>query len=189
MNILRWDGYDQLGLEVVLVGVGAAVTASVLPALARAVRDDAIEFPAVLPQAMAPAGVRPPVTGTLMLDDPSWSQHLLHLAPHLLVVALVLLGVVQLFGVAGSARRGEPFERANVRRLLVVATALIVGGPVLAFLDAVARAELVQAVLPHARVFSMTFTFAPVLAGLLAAFFAEILARGARLRDEVEGLV
>ncbi len=189
MDIFRWDRYDQVALQGILALVPVAATASLVPAVADAVAGNPIEFVHNLPSSMTPDRVRAPVTGTLVLDDPSLGQHLLHLAPHVLVAALVCLVALQLWGVAASVGRGEPFETVNVRRLVVVALALLVGGPAVSILDAMGRAELARAVLPGVNNFSMTLPILPMLAGLLVAFFAEVFRRGAQLRAELEGLV
>ncbi len=191
MDIFRWDRSDQLGLEATLAVVGAVAVGNLALQVVRAVADERISAVNELPASLAPPGVRPPITGTVVLQDPSLGQHLLHLAPYLLGTALVLVGALLLFRLAVSVRHGEPFQQANVRRLVVVAVLLLFGTPVVRLLESVDRGQVLKAAMPDAASYqiSLDLPLDFMLAGLLVAFFAEIFRRGARLRADVEGLV
>ena len=104
------------------------------------------------------------------------------------LTALAALGL--LLQVVRTLRQGNPFVRANARRLRSVAVVVAVGGSLSQVLTgagtiAVLSAETVRdRVVPTAEV-----SFLPLIAALVMGLLAEVFAQGADLRDDVDGLV
>lgn len=132
MKPTEWSRVDQAGLEIILLGTGCLAVLGLVPAVVRAVRGAAIEVSTELPDRLTRTldGVRDPVTGTVVLTDPTAGQQVLHLLPQALFTALAVAVVVLLLGVARTVRAGDPFAPANRRRLLWVAGLVAVGGTV-----------------------------------------------------------
>ncbi|WP_134771957.1 DUF2975 domain-containing protein [Ornithinimicrobium flavum] len=111
---------------------------------------------------------------------------LLLLAP-VLTVAAAVWGAVLLSRFLQDLAAGTPFARANVRRLRVIALLLLLVPPVAGAVYGAARALIMdQAGAPG---FLVTVTPAWLVAGLLVAAVAQAFAAGARLQDDVDGLV
>lgn len=127
------------------------------------------------------------------LEDPTVAQVAVTAVPDLLGVALYLLLLWQLRGIAGSVRRCSPFEAGNVRRLRVMAAALLVGAPLLQV--AVAAADLaVLALAPgtwpaYVGAERYSLPVGALLAGLGALVLAQVFDLGLRLREDSEGTV
>jgi hypothetical protein len=130
---------------------------------------------------------------TLEVRDPSRKQLLLSfgtaVGPFLLLFATLWL----LRGLARSIRAGEAFGRANVDRLRRIGLLLVIGGPVVEFLNYALRVSLVNA-LPPSAVGDLGFPgfnipLALMLGGLGALILAEVFADGLRLREDVEATI
>lgn len=150
----------------------------------------------VPPEALTalPANIKPtdniPVTVTI--DHASPSQLFLRLAMTLLPGLLIVALLWQLWGLLRSARQGDPFTGANVRRLRQFGWLLLLGWPLVAYLTMALKEFL-----------AMTWTsptdqtqglFAPpiggaLLFGLAVLVLAEVFAHGLRLREDVEGTI
>jgi len=85
---------------------------------------------------------------------------------------------------------GNPFVWANVRRLRIIAT-LIMVAPVVEMWSGVAEMELVSRTLNEFSMFSWdaSWMFPAFGIGLMLFVLAEVFAAGIRLREDVEGLV
>ena len=188
----RWSKGDQVGLEGLLYAVVGLGAVSVVPRLAGAVRGEPIPLTSELPEELVrpAAGVEGPLTGTVVLEDPSAGHQLLALVPPLLTVLLIATGAALLLGVVRALRAGDPFTPASARRLTWLALLLAIGGPVLQLVDDLVRSALLSQVATASHLPS-TFTLSlwPLAAGLVVAFVAEVFTRGTALRAEVEGLV
>lgn len=189
----QWSRSDQLSLEGLLWAVqGVAVLALAVRAV-DAVRGEPLELTGPLPDTLLPAvqGVTGPLSGTVVLADAAPREHLLALLPGLLVVALVVVGARLLLGIVRGLRDGDPFTTRNARRLTRLGVLVLVGGLGAQVLGSVVHAELLAQALPGGeglpRSFDLSFWPAPVAVGI--GFLAEVFARGARLREDVEGLV
>lgn len=188
---LRWGRSDQLGLEgllglalvlVLVLGIGA-------PVLVLLGSGD-VTAPVVLDPSVVQGvpGLTGPVRGDVVLPDPDLGARLLAALPALAGALLAAAVLWRLVGVARSARRAEVFVAANVRRLQGVALLIAVGGTAVSVLGQVCAAQLAQRVTERDGL-SLELRLLPVGVGLLVAFLAEVMRRGARLRDEVDGLV
>jgi hypothetical protein len=74
--------------------------------------------------------------------------------------------------------------------MTAIALLVLIGGTAGQLVYQLARATLIEAPgVPDIVTPVFEFSFLPVIAGLLLAFFAEVFRRGTRLREDVEGLV
>lgn len=123
-----------------------------------------------------------------------WSPTGLQRWAWLLVRAVPLVcaaaGLWLLGDLTRSARRGDPFTRGNVRRLMVLTSLVAVGGVVGEWGRALVRLWLVDSsdlgsLVQH----DATVSFAFVAVVLLLGLVTEVWRRGVALREDVEGLV
>lgn len=192
MKVKRWSRIDQVVLEGLLCTVPALGLLAVAVRLFHALRGDALEVTGPLPDALVrPAeGVTGPVVGTLTLTGPEASDYGWDLLPLLLAVAMAIAVAVLLLGIARGLRQGDPFTTANARRLTSLAVLVTVGGLFLQIFHSISRDALLLAAAPGQEppmVFELSLW--PIPAGMLVFFLAEVFSRGARLREDVEGLV
>lgn len=126
----------------------------------------------------------------LVVEDPTTRAILLSagedVGPWLLVVA----GLWLLWGLARSVRQGNPFGPENVKRLRALGFLLVVGAPLVAFLNSALRSSLLNHLPPGDFGLSgVELPAAALLAGLGVFILAEVFAYGLRLREDVEGTV
>ena len=141
-----------------------------------------------------PANVKPinyvPVTVTI--DDARPTQLLLRLAMTLLPGLLIVALLWQLWGLLRSARHGDPFTGANVRRLRQFGWLLLLGWPLVAYLTMALKEFLAMTwASPTDQTEGL---FAPpiggaLLFGLAVLVLAEVFAHGLRLREDVDGTI
>ncbi len=189
----RWSRADQVGLEALLYAVAGLAAVGAVARLVEAVRGEPIALVSRLPDRLVRAveGVESPVTGTVVIADPTVGQQALALLPALLGLVLVAVGVALLLGVTRSVRDGDPFIPANGRRLLRLAVVVMVGGVGVQLLHDLTRNALLAQVETLGPQLGAEFTLPlwPLAVGLLVAFVGEVFVRGSALRAEVEGLV
>lgn len=192
MKVKQWSRTDQLFLEGMLWALpGLAMLQAVLQVV-RALRGDPLAVTGSLPDDLVtPAQlVSGPLTGTVLVQDPSAAQFGWALVPTVLLLVLAVVVARLLLGVARGLRSGDPFTTANARRLTTLAIIIIVGGTFLPIFQAIAFEGVLDPLLPGGpRSATLDLQFWPYLCGLLVFFLAEVFARGARLREDVEGLV
>jgi len=156
------------------------------------VRGEPIPLRTELPEALVrpAAGVEGPLSGTVVLTDPSATHQLLALVPSVVALVLALVGARLLLRVVRALGDGDPFTPDNARRLRLIALLLAVGGPLVQVVGDVTRNALLSQVAVAADLpTEFNLSLWPLAAGLLVAFVAEVFARGSALRAEVEGLV
>jgi hypothetical protein len=189
---LKWSRVDQLLLEGVLWVLPAAVLFAVVLDGVRALRGRPLEITGVLPDDLVPGTelVRGPFTGTVVVQAPTAEQYAWDLAPSALLLVLAVLVARLLLGVVRSLRVGDPFTRANARRLATLGSVLIVGGTLLPAVQGIALGRVLDPLLLEGpRTWQLDLALWPALTGILVGFLAEVFSRGARLREDVEGLV
>ncbi len=207
----RWSRGDQTLIEGLLVlalvgvlafGVAPAVLGylgvglcdrSDLSSCADVVTLEApLERPPALPDLPATAGVQ--VTGhhtvTLAVTDPTPGQRLAHFAVRLGGSLLALAVLVLLLQVARSLRTGDPFTPGNARRIFAIALLLGVGGTLVQFLDGIVRIDLITSTAAR----NLTppgadLSLLPLYAGVVLGFLAQAMRVGARMREELQGVV
>ncbi|PDP88747.1 hypothetical protein CQJ94_03110 [Glycomyces fuscus] len=132
----------------------------------------------------------------IAFHDPSAAERLMLVAPALITALAAGLVTYLLLRMVMTLDRGDPFVPANVRRMYAIALTVITGA-----LAVPAAGELLGAVLEHralgtdaAAELSLSLDLdggvLPLVAvGLVVAALAEVLRRGTRMREDVEGLV
>ena len=192
MRVNRWTRVDQVLLEGLLYAVPALGVLAVGARLLHAARGDEIQVTGPLPGALVnpAAGVLGPLSGTVVVREPGASDYGWDLLPLLLAVVVATVAAFLLLGIARGLRAGDPFTTANARRLTCLAVLVMVGGFFLQTMHDISREALLAAALPGQErpwVAELSFWHIPV--GVLVFFLAEVFRRGARLREDVEGLV
>jgi hypothetical protein len=188
----QWSRVDQVAFEGLLWVLPAVVALQVLLQGVRAARGDALQTTGRLPEELvAPAaGVTGPLTGTVVVQDPTASQYGWAVLPTVLLLLLAVAAARLLLGVARGLREGDPFTAPNARRLGLLGVLVVVGGTFLPFFQDLAHGGVLDPLLPGGP---PSPTREPVLwpgvVGLVLFFVAEVFRRGARLREDVEGLV
>lgn len=132
----------------------------------------------------------------LTFHDPGILERLLLVLPQLVFASLALACLYLLLRILNSLSVGDPFVRANVRRIHVMASLVIVGALFYPFVDAFRGLPLQHGVVPPEGLVLFEFSFGQVsvplvvlLVGLALAALGEIFRRGTEMRDDVEGLV
>ena len=194
----RWDyAATKLLLLVGLLGVPLVVVGLPLAAWAGG---DALVWPAVLEEqarVTSPAlrdGASAAWDGgaEVTLADASGMLWLLTLLPALVVAAAAPLVTGPLLGLVRTIQRGESFSDAAVRRLRVVGLTLLLAPWAHHALTGIANAAVLEEAFGQEFWFSVVIpagTLAISALGLALGAVAEAFRQGARLRDDVEGLV
>lgn len=100
-----------------------------------------------------------------------------------LLLALVL-------SIVRSARHGDPFVRANVRRLWWLAGLFAIGGTSYSVLSGFAEVLMIRrSAVADLAVTRFTVEFLPILVGIAIAGLASVWQVGVGLREDVEGMV
>jgi len=127
----------------------------------------------------------------VLLPAPSAGLRLLDLLAGVLVAAMVVIGCWLILRLMRTVAAGDPFHPANVRRLRIIGGFLVLGVPIVYFLEsAVSGSMLAQA--PLDGVMASVWLDVPwqeCVSGMVVALLAEAFKGGSRLRDDVEGLV
>lgn len=128
------------------------------------------------------------------IRDPTISQMLLRSALDLGPAVVLVWSLWLLAAVLKAAAQGEPFGRDNARRLRSLAVVLIAGGFALNVSNYAVLNALFTQVPEYPSVELGAGPFAPLpagmlLGGLVAFALAAVFSDGARLRDDVEGMV
>ena len=192
VQVKRWSRADQVFLEGLLWVLPAVVLLDVVVRVVRALRGDPLRSTGELPGDLAdPAEVvTGALSGTVLVEDPTTAQYVWGLVPVVVLLALAVAAARLLLGVVRSLRSGDPFTSANARRLSALAGLVIIGGIFHPFLQGIAHEAVLQPVSAEAaKGLSVDLHLWPAVAGILIGFLAEVFARGARLREDVEGLV
>lgn len=191
---MRFDRADRLATTILLwlavLATAVAPIAVVVDWLARR-RVVLAGVPVDVDPAAAGVGqVVGPVQAAVQVDGVGGGHLALYLLPALLVLGATVWGAVLLSRFLRDLGRGEPFAPANVTRLRVVALLIIVVPILVSMVESIARTEILLAQgLAGGDAWSMDITLVWVLVGFLVAAVAQAFAAGARLQDDVEGLV
>ncbi len=126
----------------------------------------------------------------ILLPDPTVSQRLLSMLPGLLAAAVVLAVAWLLRRVLADVASGEPFRRANVRRLRIISLTIMVGWSLAGLAAAMVMIPILEAAdmgeLPLGATWVLPVV--PIGIGMVLALMAEAFKIGAGLRDDVDGL-
>jgi len=194
---VTWSRTDQVALEGVLWALPLAAGAAVVARVVDAVQGDPLEVTGSLPDDLVVASepvsgslASGSLAGTVVVQDATAAQHGWALVPMVVLLVLAVVVARLLLGVVRSLRTGDPFTTANARRLATLGTVIVFGGVLLPLVQAVAvQAVLEPLLLDAPPSWELDLHLWPALAGVLVGFLAEVFSRGARLREDVEGLV
>ena len=192
-----------VGLLILAIGFAALVLVSIVTGVVR--HGDSLLYgdPMTVPMQLSaddvgtlPDGIT--VDSWLPVDveikDPTTSQMLL-MSSRDLGIAIVVVWVLWLLAaVMRSAARGDPFGQDNARRFRSLGVLLIAGGFALNMLNYVVLNALYSELPEYPSVDLGAGPFTPLpggmlVGGLVAFALAAIFADGARLREDVEGMV
>jgi len=192
MQVKRWSRWDQGALEDLLWILPLLAMVPPLAVGVSALRGQPLEARGAVPPELVTTSdtVTGRLTGAVEIVDPTATQYGWALAPMLLFVVLALVASRLLLGVARGLRTGDPFTTANARRLTSLAVLLVLGGAFLPWFQAIAHEGVLDPLLPGGpRNPVREVQLWSSITGMLVLFLAEVFARGARLREDVEGLV
>lgn len=197
---LAFDRSDFVGTTVILsLAVVGTVLLGLLVPVVEAIRNSPLPVSYttkltsgfVLPRGATHDGF---ATMDLLLMDATPGERLMQALPSLMGSAMTIAVCWMLFRLLRSIQAGEPFTRANVRRINVIA--LIVGlvGTLAQFAQGIADNRIpTSGRLPDSAsatlVFEMSITPIPLVMMLVIALVGEAFRRGVQLREDVEGLV
>lgn len=198
-DALRFDRSDRIGLiaflvVVVVAGFGAWV---VLPIRGWINGDGLlVGYRGDLPiPDLAEAGVEYTAASyQLVLTDPTGGERFLDLLPGLGYLIAGTIGAVVLVLLARDVGAGRAFRRVNVTRLRTIAALVGFGIPVLYLGHAMVRVRLLDSVLSDTDIgVRLVVDLWPIavagIVGAAVALVAEAFNQGARLQDDLEGLV
>lgn len=138
----------------------------------------------------APVELGEPVAARFTFLDPSMDQRVIWLLWQVAGPLLVLVGLSLVLSIVRSARHGDPFVRANVRRLWWLAALFAIGGTGYSMLSGFAAVLMVQrSAAADLAVIQFTVEFLPILVGVAIAALASVWRVGVGLREDVEGMV
>ena len=128
------------------------------------------------------------------IPNPTTSQMLLRSARDLGPAVVLVWALWLLAAVMGSAAHGDPFGQDNARRFRSLAVLLIAGGFALNVLNYAVLTALYTQLPANPAIHLAAGPFTPLpggmlVGGLVAFALAAIFADGARLREDVEGMV
>ena len=131
-----------------------------------------------------------PTVTTATIFTPDLRQRTGLLGGRLVLGVTALAALALLLLVVRTLRRGDPFVRANARRLRSVAVVVAVGGTASELLRGWGTIGVLSADTVSDRVVvGVEISLIPLVAGLVLGLLAEVFAQGADLRDDVDGLV
>ena len=192
MRLRQWTRTDQVFLESVLWALPGLALLGVVVDGVRALRGQPLEVSGSLPADLVPTTdlVTGPLSGTVVVRDASAAQYGWDVLPSVVLLVLAVVVARLLLGVARGLRGGDPFTPANALRLRTLSIILIVGGTFVPIVQSIAFEGVLDPLLPGGpRAWTLELQLWPVLSGVLVGFLAEVFSRGARLREDVEGLV
>jgi len=197
-DLMEFDRSDRIGAWVLIAALLAGTAyVTILDPVRRWVGGDAIEVGASLEQVGAPTlpagglSVESPTDVVLTVAAPTDGERLAQLVVGLGALACVALVGVLVLRLVGDLGRGDPFRRRNVTRLRVIALVVGFGPLLLAIVGSGVDAWLLASRMPEGASYTASWDVpvAWIVAMLLLAAIAQAFAIGARLRDDVEGLV
>lgn len=197
-GLLRFSRADYLGTEIVL---GVAAAGSVMFGLVEPAVDAITNTPLPvsfttkitgdleLPRGASHDGN---ITMELLLRDATLGERLTQAIPGLILVGMTISIAWLVFQLLRSTQAKEPFTRRNVRRVNLIALIVGIGGVLVQLAQSVADSAIQTSGRlpdPPVLIFEFSFTPVPLVAMLVIALVGEVLRRGVKLRDDVEGLV
>lgn len=207
MTSNRWRRPNWLReLEIAAWVVFAAITAAVVFHIGAAVyqltTDSELVWPITVPVPLDSIGRLTPEPGAMATGDvaantdvtvelvrPTIEQHAWFLAGWLPGTAIAAVVAFTLARQLRLARQGLLFSAQVVRALRRIGWLVLVGTVLAVNLDMFATGMLVADITPDSLAFGMVLPFGWLLVGFVAPAMADVVARGARMREDLEGVV
>lgn len=192
MKPKKWSRTDQVVLEGLLWALPVVALVRVGLDGVAALRGRPLEATGYLPDELVRGSgvVTGQLRGTVLVQDPTASQYGWDLVPSVVLLVLSVIAARLLLGLARSLRSGDPFTQRNAGRLRWLGILLLVGGMFVPSMQAIAFEGVIDPLLPGPPTGpSQGLDFTPIVIGMLVFFLAEVFGRGARMREDVEGLV
>jgi hypothetical protein len=126
---------------------------------------------------------------TVTVTDPSLEQRAVWVLTVLPAYAVVVALLILILRIVWSARRGDPFTLATVRRLRVLAWVTLAGGYLAFIVEIIAAMHLSSTVLVDAVAGSAEVPLHWFLIGFGMLAVAEVVKRGVAMRAELETVV
>ena len=138
----------------------------------------------------APVELGEPVVARFTFLEPKTDQRVIWLLWQVTGSLLVVLGLLIVLLIVRSAVHGDPFVRANVRRLWSLAALFAVGGTGYSMLSGFAAVLMIQrSAAADLAVIRFTVEALPIMVGIAIAALASVWQVGVGLREDVEGMV
>lgn len=193
---LAFDRSDRIGLTILLWLVGAlTLVASVGLPILRWIQGEPISLPlssaVTVPELDRTGVLYSPADYAVDYSNPGAGARILDLLPGVLLTAVVLACIAIFLRIMRSISSGQPFAAGQVGRWRAIAFLLMIG-PAVAFFARMAVDGALASNLdlggldPMER---MTLPWLPMTIGLVASLIAEAFKVGAKLSDDVDGLI
>ncbi|MDH5372699.1 MAG: DUF2975 domain-containing protein [Acidimicrobiia bacterium] len=137
-----------------------------------------------------PVELTGPISARLSIWSPTGVEQLAWVMWRIFGPALGLVGAWLIYGMTRSSRLGDPFSPANERRLWKLALLVAVGGSANLWFGQVFRSWLVERSAAAEFISSsLTFSFTPIVAGIVIGMLASVWRIGVGLREDVDGMI
>ncbi|BCB76241.1 hypothetical protein GCM10022251_25550 [Phytohabitans flavus] len=188
---LDWLGLLFLGLVggLIFTSVATLFQVTVSPSAAFTVwvpldQAGSLTGPNRLPEGVS---VQPSAQVRALVEEPTATQSLLHMATSLPTKCVVIAMLFLLVRIVREARRGDPFTAGNVRLLRRLGVTLLAGGIAADLIEELAYRALVAPIIDGpvgGFIWSGWW-----LSGIAFLAIAEVFKRGVRMRVELDGVI
>ncbi|MCF2530391.1 DUF2975 domain-containing protein [Yinghuangia soli] len=202
MSVAQWQRVDSKTLEILLAAIGVVVlvVGMAMPLLGIVGIIDPVITSRAVPLGGGGDGadilrqgsfaLTEGSTGELSFADPSFKERVMLALPRLVSAGLALAVVYLLLRVVRTLKAGDPFVPANARRVTAISALVIAFGTLDPIVESLTTGSLIgNSGAQYLIDTGVTFTWPPILIGILVAALSEVFRRGTRLRADVEGLV
>ncbi len=140
--------------------------------------------------AQAPVELGEPVMARFTFPEPTASQRVIWVLWQTAGPLLALGGLWLVWSILRSAKDGDPFVRANVRRLWILANLIAIGGTAYSMFSGFASMLMIQrSAAADLAPIEFSVSFLPLVIGIGVAVLAGVWQVGVGLRDDVEGTI
>jgi hypothetical protein len=139
---------------------------------------------------LPPVELRMTTSMELTFWAPTWVDRLGFAGPELATQAVILLVLWLLWCIVRTIPDGQVFTSANARRMAGIGAAVAVGGSVVQLVSYTMHKTIVaRSAAANVVDVVFSFSFLPLVLGVVFLLLAEVFRQGVRLRSEVDGLV
>lgn len=137
-----------------------------------------------------PVEIGEPVVARFTFTEPTADQRVIWVVWRSLGSVLVVGGLWLTLSIVRSTKVGDPFVRANVKRLWRLAALVSIGGVAHSMVSGSAATLMIQrSAAADLAPIQFTIEFLPLLLGLVVAVLAGVWQIGVEMRDDVAGMV